>query len=403
MEASIALLLGFLLDQALGDPPSWPHPVRGLGRLVAWLEPPLRRLPERLAGLLLLLLVTGMAGATAWAILLLTSHCHPWLNLAAATLLIYFGLASCSLARETAHVLAAADKSDWPEARRRLSRIVGRDTEALPPEEIYRACIETVAENTTDAVVAPLLYAALLGPVGLWIYKAVSTLDSMVGYRNERYLRFGWASARADDVANFMPARLTLLLMSAAALLSGERGGGALRTGWRDGRKHPSPNSAWGEATMAGALGVSLGGPSTYHGKQSVKPTLGDGGDPLAAATVRRAIRLMLVTSWLTLALALAWLLALSADSDASQKREDTSLFCEASLTKIRSLFPSFPRANVFSEPEYVAILRAPSPCPLAFSCCLLRSAPATCAPPRRWSWPCARSRRPPPSRTSTC
>jgi adenosylcobinamide-phosphate synthase len=299
----VALVLGFLLDQLLGDPPTWPHPVRWLGRAITVLEPPLRRyLPERFGGIALLFLLTGLAGGAVWAILYLSAMLHPLAYLTTTTVLIYFGLAARSLADETSAVLLTCDKGDWPEARRRLSRIVGRDTDDLPPHQIYRACVETVAENTTDAVVAPLLYAALAGPVGLWVFKAISTLDSAVGYRNERYRLFGWASARADDVANFVPARLTWLLMSAAALLCGERGGAALRVGWRDGRKHPSPNAAWSEATMAGALGVQLGGVSRYQGIESLKPTLGDGIDPLDTGTVRRALLVMRITAWLALA-----------------------------------------------------------------------------------------------------
>src|SRR5262249_13891422 len=158
---------------------------------------------------------------------------HPWARVGLATLLIYWGLAARSLARETRAVLECCAGQDWVGARERLSRIVGRDTHDLPPEEIYRACIETVAENTTDGAVAPLLYAALFGPVGLWVYKTINTLDSTVGYRNERYRLFGWASARADDVANYLPARLTWLLMSVAALFSGGRGGRAFIVGWR--------------------------------------------------------------------------------------------------------------------------------------------------------------------------
>jgi adenosylcobinamide-phosphate synthase len=175
----------------------------------------------------------------------------------------------------------------------------------LPPEEIYRACIETVAENASDGVIAPLFYAALAGPVGMWVYKSINTLDSMVGYRNERYLRFGWASARADDLANWLPARLTWLLVSLAALLTGKQGGAALRTGWRDGGKHPSPNAGWPEAAMAGALGVQLGGASTYSGKPSEKPLLGDAGEPLTLEKTQQAIRLMQMAAWLGLAVAL--------------------------------------------------------------------------------------------------
>jgi adenosylcobinamide-phosphate synthase len=306
VEQVAVLALGFVLDQVLGDPPSWAHPVRWLGRLVQMLEIVLRRLfPERLGGIVLLLLVVGTAGGAAWLGLELAGRWHPWARAALATVLVYYGLAARGLARHARRVLGACTKGDWEEARRRLRWIVGRDTHELPPEEIYRACVETVAENTTDGVVAPLFYAALAGPVGLWAYKAVNTLDSMVGYRNERYLRFGWASARADDAANYLPARLTWLLLALAAALAGWHGGEALRTGWRDGRKHPSPNSAWGEATMAGALGVRLGGPSTYGGVPSHKPLLGEPHEPLTEAKARQAIGVMLLASWLALAVAL--------------------------------------------------------------------------------------------------
>jgi adenosylcobinamide-phosphate synthase len=316
MHAFLSLPLGFVLDQILGDPPSWPHPVRWIGRLIVALEAILRRLPwQRLAGVLLLLLVVSLTAAVAWSLLELAAL---WSGLAAtvmAVVLIYFGIASRSLARETRAVLEACRREDWDTARQRLSRIVGRDTAALSPEEIYRACIETVAENTTDAVVAPLLYAALAGPVGMWAFKAVSTLDSMVGYRNKRYLRFGWASARADDVANFLPARLTYLLMSLAALLRGQSMAGALATGWRDSRKHPSPNAAWAEATMAGALAVRLGGPSSYDGTLSDKPHLGDGCAAPALDQAETAVQIMLITSGLALVfccglqIVLAWFL----------------------------------------------------------------------------------------------
>jgi adenosylcobinamide-phosphate synthase len=306
MEQIAVLAVGFVFDQVLGDPPSWAHPVRWLGRYVQTLEIGLRRLfPERLGGVILLLLVTGTAGGAAWLGLELAGRWHPWARLGLATVLVYYGLAARGLARHARRVLDACTKGDWEEARRRLSGIVGRDTQGLPPEEIYRACVETVGENTTDGVVAPLFYAALAGPVGLWAYKAVSTLDSMVGYRNERYLRFGWASARADDAANYLPARLTWLLLALAAALAGKRGGEALRLGWRDGRKHPSPNSGWGEATMAGALGVRLGGESRYGEVRSEKPLLGEAHEPLTEAKARRGVGVMLLASWLALALAL--------------------------------------------------------------------------------------------------
>ena len=313
MSTLLALPLGFLLDQLLGDPHGWPHPVRWIGRLITVLEKLLRPwLPERLAGIILLLLVTGTTGIATWLVLELAGRFHEAARLLTATVLVYYGLAARSLADETRQVLEPCLREEWSKARQRLSLIVGRDTDGLPPEEIYRACIETVAENTTDAVVAPLLYAALFGPVGMWVFKAISTLDSMVGYRNERYLRFGWASARMDDAANFAPARLTWLLLALAALLTGNRAGAALQIGWRDGREHPSPNAAWAEAAMAGALGVQLGGASTYGGTTSLKPRLGDSLGSLTSAKVSQAIRLMSVAAGLGLVVvctttALAW------------------------------------------------------------------------------------------------
>jgi adenosylcobinamide-phosphate synthase len=313
VEAAAILVAGFLLDQLVGDPPSWPHPVRWLGRLIEGLERPLRRgLPERLGGIVLWLVVVATAGGAAWLALAAADRLHPWAGAALSGLLIGWGLAARSLADETQAVLQPCRHEEWEKARDRLGRIVGRDTHDLPPEQIYRACLETVAENASDGIVAPLFYAALFGPVGLWVYKAINTLDSMVGYRTERYRHFGWASARLDDAANFVPARLTWLLIALSAWLAGRDAAAALRVGWRDGRKHPSPNSAWPEAAMAGALGVQLGGPSSYQGVRSEKPRLGDPKEPLSLEKVRQGIRLVQAASWLALALAsgLALLLA---------------------------------------------------------------------------------------------
>jgi adenosylcobinamide-phosphate synthase len=289
--------------------------VRCIGTLISRLEKLLRtHFPDRLAGGLLLLIVIAIVGGVTVTTLVFVGRWDPYARLALATILIYYGLAARSLAKETTAVLNACRAEDWHEARQLLGRIVGRDTVDLPPEEIYRACVETVAENTTDGVVAPLFYAGLFGPAGMWIYKAVNTLDSMVGYKNERYRHFGTAAARADDVANFIPARLTWLLLAVAAWLARKDGRQALRLGWRDGRKHPSPNAAWAEATMAGALGVQLGGQSTYQGVASEKPVLGDPGKPLTLGHVEQAIRVMLVASWLALAVALllAWLIGVA-------------------------------------------------------------------------------------------
>ena len=306
-----SLSLGAALDALLGDPRGWPHPVRAIGRLITQTERALRwglgRLgnrpwAERLAGVLLATIVVGMTSLATWGLLAECDQLGALPSLLGRALLIYWGLAIRSLGQEA---LLAAEAPDLVTARHELSMIVGRDTEALDRPEICRACVETVAENCNDAVVAPFFWFAVGGPVALWAYKSISTLDSMVGYRNARYLHFGWGSARLDDLTGIIPARLTWLLIATASLFLGERAGAALRIGWRDGRQHPSPNAAWGEAAMAGALGVRLGGLSTYAGVPSAKPLLGDAGDEIEPRTVRRAVRLMQAIA--VLALLLTW------------------------------------------------------------------------------------------------
>jgi adenosylcobinamide-phosphate synthase len=306
-----SLPLGAALDALLGDPRSWPHPVRWIGRLTQGMERTLRwlvkrsggaRRAERCGGVVLAVVVTGLTMAAAWGVMALGDRIGPPSGLAVRVLLIFWGLAAHSLGTEA---LRAAEAPDLARARRALALIVGRDTADLDFGAIGRACVETVAENCNDAVVAPLFWLALGGPVALWGYKAASTLDSMVGYRDDRYRDLGWASARLDDLLAFVPARLTWLLIALAALVWGERAGAALRIGWRDGRKHPSPNAAWPEAAMAAALGVQLGGPASYGGVPSFKPLLGDRGTAIGPATVRRAVRLMQTVA--ALAVLLAW------------------------------------------------------------------------------------------------
>lgn len=306
-----SLPLGAALDLLLGDPRGWPHPVRAIGALVASTEQALRRLVAmagggprslRVAGLILAVVVVGVTGGAAWLVVEFCDRLGPAAALVGRALLIYWGLAVKSLGDET---LRASEAPDLATARCELARIVGRDTESLDESEICRACVETVAENATDAVVAPLFWFTIGGPAALWAFKAVSTLDSMVGYRNERYRDVGWASARLDDLAVLLPARLSWLLMTIAAWGLGERPAGAFRIGWRDGRKHPSPNAAWSEAAMAGALNVRLGGPASYGGVPGFKPYLGDPGDAIGPRTVRRAVRLMRGTAGL--AVVLAW------------------------------------------------------------------------------------------------
>jgi adenosylcobinamide-phosphate synthase len=305
------LPLGALLDALLGDPRGWPHPVRAIGGLVVVVERALRalvaqvgggRVAERLAGVGLVIVVVGTTALAVGALVLAFDLLGPVGALVGRSLLIFWGLAARSLGDEA---LRASEAADLETARNELAMIVGRDTGALERPEICRACVETVAENCNDAVIAPLFWYVVGGPVALWIYKAVSTLDSMVGYRTFRYQDFGWASARLDDLAAFVPARLTWLLIAAAAAVLGEHPVNALRIAWRDGRKHPSPNAAWGEAAMAGALGVQLGGAASYGGVPSAKPLLGDPGVAIDPAMVRRAVNIMRVA--VALAVPLAW------------------------------------------------------------------------------------------------
>ena len=270
------LIAGVLLDLAIGDPQWLPHPVRSIGWLARVTEGLLRktRLPLRLAGVVFWAIVVGSTTGVAWVT---TRVGGAWCRV----YWIYSLLACRDLDAQASRVMASLNQNDLQEARRRLSRIVGRDTATLAEPEIVRATIETVAENLSDGVIAPLFYLAMAGPVGMAAYKAINTLDSTVGYRSERYREFGWASARIDDVANFVPARLTAAFISIAALLPGSSARRAARMALRDGRSQPSPNAGYPEAAVAGALGVQLGGLNFYHGKPSRKTRLGDAIAPL--------------------------------------------------------------------------------------------------------------------------
>ncbi len=284
-----------LLDWLLGDPRWLPHPVVQIGRLIAWLERLLRRcrLDGLLGGALLLLITVGITAAVTGGVLYGARLVHPWLGDAVAVLFSWTCLAARSLHRESRLVADALRRGDLPVARRYLSFIVGRDTAELDAGECWRGAVETVAENASDGVIAPLLFLMLGGPVAGLAYKAVNTLDSMVGYRNDRYLLFGRASARFDDLLNLIPARLTGLLMVLVAPFVGLSCRGAWRVMRRDGRNHSSPNSGISEAAAAGALGVRLGGTNRYFGKPAEKPTIGDPLQPLGRNAWSGAVRLM--------------------------------------------------------------------------------------------------------------
>ena len=217
-----------------------------------------------------------VVGAAAWGAIRLAAVVHPLAGDVVSILIIYTTIAARDLARHSMAVYRSLAAGDLVEARRRVGAIVGRDTDRLDEAGVVRAAVESVAESTVDGVTAPLLFAVVAGPVGAIVYRAVNTLDSMFGHQDERYRQFGWAAARIDDLANYIPARLTAPLMCVAALLLRLRPGSALRTLLRDGRKHASPNAGLTEAAMAGALGVQLGGVNYYDGQPLEKPTIGD-------------------------------------------------------------------------------------------------------------------------------
>lgn len=309
MEIVLAAVLGFLLDILLGDPAWMPHPVVLMGKCATWLEAGLRRIfpasprGELAAGTLLAVCLPAGTLAVSGGVLYGLGLAHPALHFGMEVLWGWQALAMRGLRDESRNVCRALTEGTLEQARRAVSRIVGRDTQALTEEGVTRAAVETVAENFSDGVVAPMLYLLLGGAPLALCYKAVNTLDSMVGYRNDRYLYFGRASARLDDLVNWVPARLSALLLIAAAALGGGDGRAALRIWRRDRRKHASPNSAQTEAAMAGALGVELAGPACYFGRRYDKPTIGDALRPIAPRDILRADRLLYVGGCLGLVL----------------------------------------------------------------------------------------------------
>ena len=293
LEYQIAIAL--LLDLALGDPRWMPHPVRLIGRLIAALEGPARRaIPDaRLAGSVTALAVILAAALATGAMIGIAGWIHPLLEDAVSILLLYTTLAARDLADHSIGVYRALERFDLAEARRLVSWLVGRDTGRLTEAEVVRAAVESVAENTVDGIIAPLFFAAIGGPAVAMAYKAVSTLDSMIGYRTERYIDFGRTAAKIDDGANYIPARLAAPIITTAAALTGGRATAAWRIARRDGRKHLSPNAGIAEAAFAGALGIRLGGVIERRGRPVNLPEIGDTIMPLARGQILAANRMM--------------------------------------------------------------------------------------------------------------
>ncbi len=319
LEVQRALVLGLAagLDRLVGDPWGWPHPVQAIGWLIGRITAGILRLKlsplaERGLGVLLgagIILSTGLAG---WGLVALAQRLHPAIGLVVETILLASCFAGRSLRQAAEEVLVPLEADDIPTARNHLARYVGRDTDQLDRAEIQRAVLETVSENATDGVLAPLFYGLVgallpLGSVPLALaYKAASTLDSMVGYREAPYTYLGWFSARLEDGLTWLPCRLTVITI---ALLSG-RPRWVLRLCRRDAPADPSPNAGWSECAYAAALGVQLGGPNTYRGLVKVKPLLGDAVQPITGDRIAQALALTRRAALLWLVLGLALLIA---------------------------------------------------------------------------------------------
>ena len=321
----IDIIIAYVLDLIFGDPYWLPHPVRFIGLLIKKTEGFLRNIikpysnnkakSELIAGVILALIVILTSFTVVWGILKIAGLVHPLLFHIVDIYFIYSALASKCLAAEAHKVYDVLKRNDIVEARKRLSMLVGRQTENLNEKEIIRGVVETTAENTVDGIISPLIYAALgtfygLGAPLAYAFKAASTLDSMVGYMNEKYLYFGRASAKIDDAANYIPARLSGVIIPLGALLCGKNMLGSFQIMWRDRRNHKSPNCAYPEAAVAGALGIRIGGNNVYFGKVVEKPTIGDPDKELEAEDIANTIKLMYTSSFITLILCVVVLAA---------------------------------------------------------------------------------------------
>ncbi len=304
----LGFFAGFVLDLMLGDPYWLPHPVRAIGKLVTKLEARLIRKKdgtaktqeeERRAGRILVITVLILTGGISLMILCVAYMLHPVLGIITESIMSYQVLAAKCLKQESMKVYARLKEKDLPGARKAVSMIVGRDTDILDETGVAKAAIETVAENLSDGVIAPMLYLAAFGPVPGLLYKAVNTMDSMVGYKNEKYLHFGRAAAKLDDGVNYVPARISAVLMIAAAFLAGKDFDGrrALMIYKRDRYKHASPNSAQTEAVLAGALGIRIAGDASYFGKTIEKSYIGDEVRAVEYEDIVRANKLLYISA----------------------------------------------------------------------------------------------------------
>lgn len=305
----IAVVIGFLLDLLFGDPHWLYHPVQAIGLLISGSEKLLRKIfpktkaGERIAGGALVLIVVCISTAVPLLLLLVFYKLHPAAGLALESFMCYQLLATKSLKTESMKVYEKLAADDLPGGRYAVSMIVGRDTQELSPQGVTKAAVETVAENASDGVIAPMLFMMIGGAVPAFLYKSVNTMDSMVGYKNDRYQYFGTAAALLDDVVNFIPARISAVIMVLASFLCGMDGKNAWKIFRRDRKKHASPNSAHTESVMAGALRVQLAGDAYYFGKLHKKDTIGDALRPVEIEDIPRSNRLLYATAILSLIL----------------------------------------------------------------------------------------------------
>ena len=306
------LILGFILDLIIGDPYNMPHPIRAIGIFIEKLEAPARKLfpknnhGEMAAGGFLVLVVLTFSFLVPAAILIACFSLNTYLGMAVETVMCYQILAVKSLKKESMKVYHKLDEGNLPGARYALSMIVGRDTENLSEEGVIKAAVETVAENSSDGMLAPMIYMAIGGPALGFLYKAVNTMDSMIGYKNDKYLYFGRIAAKLDDVFNYIPARVAGLFMILGAWICGFDAKGAWRIFKRDRYNHASPNSAQTEAACAGALNIQLAGDAYYFGKLYKKKTIGDKIRPVEKEDIVRANILLYTTAVVTLTFCVA-------------------------------------------------------------------------------------------------
>jgi adenosylcobinamide-phosphate synthase len=298
--------VAYILDLIIGDPRGFPHPVIYIGKLITFLEKQIRKTAKteqalRIGGIFLTLITVLVPFTLTWGILFLAAKVHPYLFYFMNILIMWTCLATKSLQTESMKVYLALVGEDLPQARINLSYIVGRDTRELSEDEVIKATVETVAENTADGIIAPLFYMVIGGAPLAIVYKAINTMDSMIGYKNEQYLYLGRAAAKLDDLANWIPARITGIFLAISTLFLRFNVCGSFRILRRDRLNHTSPNCGYPEAATAGALDIQLGGTHTYFQQTIYKPTIGDDARPVEGEDIKRTVKLMYLATVVTM------------------------------------------------------------------------------------------------------